>query len=122
MGRSRPLDTAFAITLLTAAAYAIAFSFESGYLGHFGVPAAFAELIFRGLLFCAAAAGSFVTFGQGVFLLLPGDIPAALRNLLIRTGLSMAIVIMMLIAVRPNRASVLFMLGFFSLMILPDYI
>lgn len=53
---SRAVDFGVVLFLLTALAYCVAFAFEAGYIGYFGVPVEFAEVNLKELLLCASAA------------------------------------------------------------------
>lgn len=81
-------DSALTITVLSAGAYACAYAYEAGYLGHFGLPAEFVEVNLRGVMLSAVA---LLTTGAAGFALgllggLPATSPTPLRNLVIRTA------------------------------------
>jgi hypothetical protein len=61
------IDSAVLVLLLTAWAYALAFAYESHYLGWFGIPAALVEVNLRALLYCA---GTILVLAFGAYLLL----------------------------------------------------
>jgi hypothetical protein len=54
-------DSTFVALLITAAAYAVAFSFETGFLSFYNIPAELAQVELRSLLLCAAVAGAVVS-------------------------------------------------------------
>jgi hypothetical protein len=49
--RVKVLDSAIIVVIMTAIAYVLAFQFDNGYLGYFGLPTILAEVSLRNLLF-----------------------------------------------------------------------
>jgi hypothetical protein len=84
---SKTHDNTVTLALLSAGAYACAFAFDGGYLGHFGVPTQFVDVNLRGVLLSVAALVGTSVFAFSVAIgHLPAVGPSPLRNLVIRTA------------------------------------
>lgn len=71
------IDSAILVLLLTVGGYALAFAYQDGYLGYFGVPAYLAEVSPRELLLFAGATAGAAVAAYNLFIAAAAKLPAA---------------------------------------------